>query len=93
MVCLLKSRQRDYVRFEVFTAVSMKNAAFWDVSCVALVRTDILAERSASIIRVRRSGELGTLAVTSKQRTKRICISNVGATFLRNASSYKSHTA
>jgi hypothetical protein len=36
---------------------------------VALVRTDISAERSASIIRVTRIGELGTLAVTSSRRT------------------------
>jgi hypothetical protein len=34
---------------------------------VALVRTDVLEERSASIIRVTWIGELGTLAVTSKQ--------------------------
>jgi hypothetical protein len=31
--------------------------------CVALVRTDVSEELSASIIRVRRIGELGTLAV------------------------------
>jgi hypothetical protein len=38
--------------------------------CVAFVRTDVLEECSASIIRVTRIGELGTtLAVTSSQRT------------------------
>jgi hypothetical protein len=31
---------------------------------VALVRTDVLEERSASIIRVTRIGELRTLAIT-----------------------------
>jgi hypothetical protein len=37
---------------------------------VALVRTEITEELSASIIRVTRIGELGTtLAVTSMQRT------------------------
>jgi hypothetical protein len=36
---------------------------------VALVRTDISEEPSASIIRVTRIGELGTLAVTIKRRT------------------------
>jgi hypothetical protein len=37
---------------------------------VALVRTDVLEERSASFIRVTRIGELGTtLAVTSNQST------------------------
>jgi hypothetical protein len=39
---------------------------------VALVRTDVSEERSASFIRVTRIGELGTtLAVTSKRRTLR----------------------
>jgi hypothetical protein len=37
--------------------------------CVALVRTDVSEERSASIIRVTRIGELGMLAVTSNQCT------------------------
>jgi hypothetical protein len=47
------------VRFEVFTAVTMKNCVFWDVG-VALVRTDISDEPSASFIRVTRLDELGT---------------------------------
>jgi hypothetical protein len=38
---------------------------------VALVRTGVLGERSASIIRVIRIGELGTLTVTSNRRTLR----------------------
>jgi hypothetical protein len=38
---------------------------------VALVRTDVSEERSASIIRVTRMGELGTLAVTSNRRRVR----------------------
>jgi hypothetical protein len=37
----------------------------------ALVRTDVSEELSVSIIRVRRIGELGTLAVTSNRRTLR----------------------
>jgi hypothetical protein len=49
---------------------------------VALVRADFSEEHSASIIRVTRIGELGTLTVTTNRRTPR---SNVG--------SYKSHTA
>jgi hypothetical protein len=61
-----------FVRFEVFMAVTMKNGVFWDVMPVALVRTDVFAEISASIIRVTRIGELGTtLAVTSNRRTLR----------------------
>jgi hypothetical protein len=40
--------------------------------CVALVRTDVLQELIASVIRVTRIGELGTtLAVTSNRRTLR----------------------
>jgi demethoxyubiquinone hydroxylase (CLK1/Coq7/Cat5 family) len=34
---------------------------------VALVRTDVSEELNASIIRVTRIGELGTLAITSNQ--------------------------
>jgi hypothetical protein len=49
---------------------------------VALVRTDVSEELSASFIGVIRIGELGTtLAVTSNRRT------------LRNVGSYKSHAA
>jgi hypothetical protein len=53
-------------------AVTMRNAVFWDVSRVVLVRTDVSEERSASIIRMTRIGELGTtLAVTSNRRKLR----------------------
>jgi hypothetical protein len=38
----------------------MKNAVFWDVTHVAPVRTDVLEENIASIIRVERISELGT---------------------------------
>jgi hypothetical protein len=38
----------------------MKNAVICDVTSVALVRTDVSEECIASIIRVRRLGELGT---------------------------------
>jgi hypothetical protein len=38
----------------------MKNGVFWDVRRVALVRTDVSKERTASFIRVTRIGELGT---------------------------------
>jgi hypothetical protein len=44
----------------------MKNAIFWDVMSVVLVRTDVSEEPSASMIGVTRIGEQGTmLAVTS----------------------------
>jgi hypothetical protein len=38
----------------------MKKAVFWMLRHVALVTTDVSKERSASIIRVTRIGELGT---------------------------------
>jgi hypothetical protein len=42
---------------------------------VALVKTDFSEELNASIIRVRRIGEVGTtLAVTSNRRTPRACV-------------------
>jgi hypothetical protein len=56
---------------------------------VTLVRTDVSKELSASIIRVTRISELGTLAVTSNSCQP----DDGGAKFLRNVSSYKSHTA
>jgi hypothetical protein len=59
---------------------------------VALVRTDVSEELSASFIRVTRVDELGTtLAVTSNRRT--LPTNEGGAKFLRNVGSYKSHTA
>jgi hypothetical protein len=39
--------------------------------CVALATTDVSEEPNASIIRVTRIGELGTLAVTSNRCTLR----------------------
>jgi hypothetical protein len=56
--------------------------------CVALVRTDVTVERGASIIRVTRIGELGTLFLADYRQPD-----NGGATFLRNVGSYKSHKA
>jgi hypothetical protein len=57
---------------------------------VALVRTDVSEEPSASLIRVTRIGELGrTLAATSNRRTLRRNTWYI----LQNVGSYKSHTA
>jgi hypothetical protein len=47
----------------------MQNAVFWDVTPMALVRSDLLGERIASIIRVTRIGELRTLVVTTNRNT------------------------
>jgi hypothetical protein len=58
---------------------------------MAPLSTDISEERIASIIRVIRTGELGTaLAVTSNRSNLH---EDGGDTFLRNEGSYKSHTA
>jgi hypothetical protein len=52
----------------VFTAVAMKNAIFWELRHVALVRVDVSDELIASNIRVTGIGELGTtLALTSNR--------------------------
>jgi hypothetical protein len=71
----MESKKENCVRFEVFTAVTMKNGVFWDVTpcgCVALVRTDVSEQRSPSIIRVTRIGGLGTKsALTSNRITLR----------------------
>jgi hypothetical protein len=54
----------------------MKNATFWNVAPVVLLRTDVSEECSAFITRVTTIDELGTLAVTSNRRTLRINISS-----------------
>jgi hypothetical protein len=43
------------VRSEVFTAVTMKTAVFWDVTPCGSLRTNVSEERIASIIRVKRN--------------------------------------
>jgi hypothetical protein len=48
---------------------------------VALVRTDVSEELRASIIRVTRIGELGTLAVTSNRHTLYVFAACVGASY------------
>jgi hypothetical protein len=53
---------------------------------VALVRTDVSEELSASFIRVTRISELGkTLAVTSNRRTLRRILSSAGTSVLKRA--------
>jgi hypothetical protein len=60
---------------------------------VALVRTDVSEDLSASIIRVTRIGELGMLAVTSNRFTDSCHPDDGGAEILQNIGSYKSHMA
>jgi hypothetical protein len=62
--------------------------------CVALVRTDVPEELSASIIRMTSLSELRTmLAVTSNRCTDSCHPDDEGAKFLQNVGLYKSHTA
>jgi DNA-directed RNA polymerase specialized sigma54-like protein len=59
----------------------LKNIVFWDVTRVALVRTDVSEELSASFIRGTRIGELGTkLAVTSNRRSVRRLLVRLSST-------------
>jgi hypothetical protein len=59
-----------FVKFEVFTAATMKNSVFWNVNRVALARTDDSEERIDSIIMVTRTDELETtIAVTNSRST------------------------
>jgi hypothetical protein len=67
---LLVEQCFNRVRFEVFTAVTMKNFVLLDVTPCG--SCDVSEEVSASIIRMTIIGELGrTLAVTSNRRTLR----------------------
>jgi hypothetical protein len=45
----------EYIRFEVFTKATVKNAVFLDVTLYGSVRTDVSEELSTSIIRVQKS--------------------------------------
>jgi hypothetical protein len=76
----------ENVRYEVFTAVTMKKASSGMLHRVALVRTDVLEELSPSIIRVTRIGEL-------RMFTDSYLPDDGGAKFLQNVGFYKSHTA
>jgi hypothetical protein len=60
-----------YVRYEVFTWWLWRMASSGMLHRVALVRTDISQERIHSIIRMKRIGKLGMLAVTSNWSTLR----------------------
>jgi hypothetical protein len=55
---VLMKFQRNYVRFEVFTVMTRRMASSGMLRRVALVRTNVSEELSASIIRVTRICEL-----------------------------------
>jgi hypothetical protein len=63
---------KTHVRFEVFTAVTMKNGDLWDVTPCGLVRADVSGVPSTTLIMGKRIGEIGTTQVgTSNRRTLR----------------------
>jgi hypothetical protein len=64
----------------------MKNGVFWDVTPCGSGKNRRSEEFSATIIRVARIGELGTLIDSSHP-------DDGGAKYHRNVGSYKSHTA
>jgi hypothetical protein len=99
-VLLLSWRLRIRVIFKLAAILnSRRTVSSGMLRRVALVRSEVSEELSASFIRVTRIGELGTtLAVTSHRRTLRrnadYCHPDEGgAKFLWNVGSYKSHTA
>jgi hypothetical protein len=61
-VGIVHLQSKSYVvRFEVFTAVTMKNGVFWDVTPFDSCKNRRFGEGpNSSIIRVTRMGELGT---------------------------------
>jgi hypothetical protein len=65
---LSQTRDKD-VRLEAFTAVTMKNAVFWNVTPCDSCKNGVLEESISSIISAKRNSELGTLAVTSNWST------------------------
>jgi hypothetical protein len=55
---MLSCKQINVQELRFFTAVTMKNAVFWNVTPCSSVRTDVSEERSASIIRVTKIDEV-----------------------------------
>jgi hypothetical protein len=67
----------SYIRFEVFTAVTIRMVSSGMLRHVALIRTDVSEELNASFFRVTRIGEIGTtLDVTSNRRTLRASVAS-----------------
>jgi hypothetical protein len=61
-------QKKNYVIFEVFMAVTMRNSVFWDVMLFGSCKNGCFGENIVSIIMATRICELGTtLVVTSNQ--------------------------
>jgi hypothetical protein len=65
------------VRFEVFTAVTMKNAVFWDVMPFGSCKNRRFVGRSASTISVTRIDELGTLRIEELRSSETLILIRV----------------
>jgi hypothetical protein len=66
----------NHVRFQVVTAVTMKNVVFLDVTSCALVGTYVSEGCIASIIRMARIGELVAMSAATGTRRTLLCISS-----------------
>jgi hypothetical protein len=65
-ICSIYLIYAVYLRFQIFTAVTMKNAIVCAMTPCGSCKSDVSDERIASIIRVERISALGTTyAVTS----------------------------
>jgi hypothetical protein len=63
-----KEKINTFVRFEVFTVVTMKNGVFWDVTPCGSCKNGRFGVTWRLIIRVTRIGELGTTLPIFSQR-------------------------
>jgi hypothetical protein len=65
VVCGMEFMEEDLVRFEGFTAVTMRNAVFWVVMLCGSCKNQCFGGTYRPIIRVTGIGDIGTtLAVT-----------------------------
>jgi hypothetical protein len=60
-------RNADYVRSQVFFAVTMKNVIFWDFTPCGSSKNRRLEQRNSSVIRVTQISELGTTSVVTSK--------------------------
>jgi hypothetical protein len=91
-----KESKWEYVIFEVFTAVIMKNAVFWDIKTQFVLHRRQITSPLQSPAGVTRIGELGTTLATDaryEEIQSEKSLDEGGAKFLRNVSSYKSNKA
>jgi hypothetical protein len=85
----MHSTEIKYLRYEVFTAVTMKNCVFWDVTPCGSCKNQRFGGTQSLLHRGGKNRELvTTLAVTDSCHPD-----EGGAMFPRNVSYYNSHMA